>query len=150
MPPRDWSRLPIRRTRKTIHSWQSAAGLPQAPKAKPGTLILTGSSMASADVFMDTAGFLALWDASDEYHEKAIRLQNDLARKKRRFVTTDYILDETATLLLARHSHGAAADFLQTVTTTAALRLEWVDSERFHKAADFFTRHDDKEWSFTD
>ncbi len=106
--------------------------------------------MASADVFVDTAGFLALWDASDGYHEKATRLQSELARKKRRFVTTDYILDETVTLLLARHSHGAAADFLQTVTTTAALRLEWVDSERFHKAADFFTRHDDKEWSFTD
>ena len=106
--------------------------------------------MASTDVFMDTAGFLALWDTSDEHHEKAARLQGELARKKRRFVTTDYILDETITLLRIRHSHAAAADFLQTVTTTQALHLEWVDSDCFHKAADVFTRHADKEWSFTD
>ena len=106
--------------------------------------------MASTDVFMDTGGFHALWDTSDEHHERATRLQSELARKKRRFVTTDYILDETVTLLLARHSHTAAADFLQTVTRSEALHLEWVDSDRFHAAADFFTRHQDKEWSFTD
>src|SRR5258705_13891049 len=106
--------------------------------------------MASTDVCMDPAGFLALWDTSDEHHERATRLQSELARKQRRFLTTDYILDETVTLLLARHSHAAAADFLQTVTTTGALHLEWVDSDRFHTASDFFTRHEDKEWSFTD
>jgi hypothetical protein len=29
---------------------------------------LIASSMAAIDVFMDTAGFLALWDAADEQH----------------------------------------------------------------------------------
>jgi predicted nucleic acid-binding protein len=79
--------------------------------------------MAANDVFMDTAGFLALWDAADAHHQRALRLQSELARKGRRFLTTDYILDETVTLLLVRHSHAAAA---------------------------FFARHDDKKWSFTD
>jgi predicted nucleic acid-binding protein len=106
--------------------------------------------MAAADIFVDTAGFLALWDAADEHHNRALHLQSNLARRKRRFLTTDYIVDETVTLLLARHSHAAAADFLQTVTSTQWLHLEWVDSERFHAAADLFARHDDKEWSFTD
>jgi len=39
--------------------------------------------MAVADVFVDTAGFIALWDAADEYHEKALLLQAALARRKR-------------------------------------------------------------------
>jgi hypothetical protein len=43
--------------------------------------------MASVDVFMDTAGFLALWDTSDEHHERAIRLQSELVQKKRRLNT---------------------------------------------------------------
>ena len=99
---------------------------------------------------MDTAGFLALWDSSDEHHSAALRLQRELASKRRRFLTTDYILDETATLLLSRHSHAAASDFLETSRQSEALRLEWVDPERFFEAVSWFERHADKEWSFTD
>jgi predicted nucleic acid-binding protein len=106
--------------------------------------------MAAPDVFVDTAGFLALWDASDEYHERAVRLQSELLRRKRRFLTTDYIIDETTTLLLVRHSHAAAADFLATTLESKTLHLEWIDSERFHAAAELFRRHNDKEWSLTD
>ncbi|MCI0541720.1 MAG: PIN domain-containing protein [Verrucomicrobiales bacterium] len=106
--------------------------------------------MAAAEVFMDSAGFLALWDASDEHHEAAVQLQNDLVRKRRRFLTTEYIVDETVTLLLVRHSHDAAADFLDTIERSESLHLEWIGPERFHAAATLFRKHTDKEWSFTD
>lgn len=106
--------------------------------------------MAAIEVFMDSAGFLALWDAGDEYHGAAVRLQEELARKRRCFFTTEYIVDETVTLLLARHSHSAAADFLDTVERSEALRLEWIGPERFHAAAALFRKQADKEWSFTD
>ena len=106
--------------------------------------------MAAADVFMDSAGFLALWDAGDEHHAAAIRLQEELVRKRRRFVTSEYVVDETVTLLLVRHSHEAASDFLDTTERSEALRLEWIGPERFHAAAALFRRHADKNWSFTD
>jgi predicted nucleic acid-binding protein len=106
--------------------------------------------MAATDVFMDTAGFLALWDAADEHHDRAIRLQAELAGKRRRFLTTDYIADETATLLLMRHSRAAAADFLQAVITSESLQVQWIGPDRFHAAINFFARHENKEWSFTD
>jgi predicted nucleic acid-binding protein len=106
--------------------------------------------MGAADVFLDSAGFLALWDAGDERHAAAIRLQEELARKRRRFLTSEYIVDETVTLLLVRHSHAAATDFLETVERSESLRLEWIGPDRFHAAAAFFRKHADKEWSFTD
>jgi predicted nucleic acid-binding protein len=106
--------------------------------------------MAARDVFMDTAGFVALWDAADEHHARALRLNSDLARDKRTLVTTDYVVDETVTLLLVRHSHAAAADFLQTAIDSEWLQFEWIDSERFHAAVALFRDHDDKPWSFTD
>ena len=54
------------------------------------------------------------------------------------------------TLLLVRHSHAAATDFLETVERSESLRLEWIWPDRFHAAAAFFRKHADKEWSFTD
>lgn len=106
--------------------------------------------MAARDVFMDSAGFLALWDATDKHHAVATRLQHELAAKRRFFFTSEYVVDETVTLLLIRHSHTAASDFLNTIERSEVLRLEWVGSERFYAAAGLFRRHEDKEWSFTD
>jgi uncharacterized protein len=106
--------------------------------------------MAAAEVFMDSAGFLALWDAGDAYHAEGVRLQEALARKRRRFWTTEYIVDETVTLLLVRRSHAAAVDFLDAVERSEALRLEWIGPDRFHAAGALFRKHADKDWSFTD
>ncbi len=106
--------------------------------------------MAATDIFMDSGGFLSLWDASDEHHRTATRLHQDLARKHRRFITSEYIIDETATLLLVRHSHAAASDFLKTVEASPSLQVEWIGTDRFWAAATLFQRHSDKEWSFTD
>ena len=106
--------------------------------------------MAAADVLMDSAGFLALWDAGDAHHAAAVRLQEALAGQRRRFLTTEYVVDETVTLLLMRHSHAAAVDFLDTVERSESLHWEWIGPERFHTAGALFRKHADKEWSFTD
>ena len=106
--------------------------------------------MAANEILVDTAGFLALWDATDEYHGAAVRLQANLVRHRRRFLTTDYIVDETTTLLMVRHSRAAAVDFLNSVIESEALILEWIGSEYFYAAVSLFRRHEDKQWSFTD
>lgn len=106
--------------------------------------------MVARDVFMDTAGFVALWDASDEHHRAAVRMHGDLARSRRRFITSEYVVDETVTMLLVVHSHADAADFLDTIERSEWVTLEWISPERFHAAVTFFQKHADKEWSFTD
>jgi len=106
--------------------------------------------MAQSEVFVDTSGFLALWDASDAHHQAAVQLQKELIGKRRRFLTSDYVLDESITLLKARHSQKAACDFIRAVSATQMVTVEWLGSDRFEAAAEFFVRHSDKEWSFTD
>ena len=106
--------------------------------------------MAAHDVFMDSAGFLALWDAADEHHPDAVRIQKELFSKRRRFLTTDYVVDETVTLLRMRHSHAAAVDFLESIERSEALHLEWIGAARFPAATSLFRTHADKKWSFTD
>ena len=147
-----WSlcRLPRPPPRPTTSSFRSGAGLSQAPEERLRTVKSIKFFMGTVDVFMDTAGFLALWDAADQHHDAAVKLQADLARKRRRFLTTDYVVDETVTLLLVRHSHSAASDFLETVESTDSLQLEWTSSDIFYEAARIFCGHADKKWSFTD
>src|SRR5688572_16340781 len=73
----------------------------------------------------------------------------DARRRKRGFVTTDYVLDETATLLTARGFLQLLGPLFDKLDTSRVLRIEWTDSERFHAIRMFFLKHADRAWSFT-
>src|SRR2546430_3427778 len=102
------------------------------------------------EIFVDTSGFYALLVKSDDWHAAADRHLREAQRRKRRFVTSDYVLDETATLLKARgHVHLLAA-FFEKVLASHVCRIEWTDAERFHDVQAFFLKHADQAWPFTD
>jgi predicted nucleic acid-binding protein len=103
-----------------------------------------------ADAFLDTSGFHALLVKNDTAHQRASQIVHHAARSRGRFVTTDYVLDEVATLLKARgHGHLTEA-FFDTVFASAACRIEWMDPDRFAQTRRFFLKHRDQSWSFTD
>jgi len=102
------------------------------------------------DTFIDTSGFFALLCADDAKHKAAQAWFGDFRSRSGSAVTTDYILDETATLLKARGGGHRLAGFFQLVSDSSAIRIEWMDSARFNKATDFFLRHSDHGYSFTD
>ena len=109
----------------------------------------TGSSTKS-ETFADTSGFYALLVKRDPMHARAKRLLAAAAQAGGRFVTTDYILDETATLLKARgYGHLVEALFAR-VLSSSVCRVEWMDSELFEQTRRFFVKHHDQDWSFTD
>ena len=102
------------------------------------------------EIFVDTSGFYALLIKGDDQHETASRHLREARRRKRRFVTTDHVLDETATLLKARgHVHLLGA-FFDKIVNSQVCRIEWTDSNRFQGAQVFFLKHADQAWSFTD
>lgn len=104
----------------------------------------------ATDTFVDTSGFYAYLVRNDTRHATASALVKEAEQGRRRLVTSDYILDETATLLSARGHRPQAGLFLETVTTSRAVTLIWSNSARFSAALRFFRKHDDKGWSFTD
>jgi uncharacterized protein len=107
-------------------------------------------SSTKAEAFVDTSGFYALLQEGDDMHSRCVNILAQAATSGARFVTSDYILDETATLLRARgHGHLIRA-FFDAVVASRALRIEWMDPERFGKTRLFFLKHHDKGWSFTD
>ncbi|MBI3823119.1 MAG: type II toxin-antitoxin system VapC family toxin, partial [Planctomycetes bacterium] len=109
----------------------------------------TKSSMAN-EIFVDTSGFFALLVSDDDRHQSAQAIMRAAQRRKRGFMTTDYVLDETATLLKARGYRHLLADFFAKLDGSHACRTEWTDAERFGAAKVFFLKHADQAWSFTD
>jgi len=102
------------------------------------------------DRFVDTSGFYSLLVKRDDMHSKAREILKQASRQKTRFVTTDYVLDETATLLRARGLNHIVPRLFDTVFDSRACRVEWMDQDRFFETLSFFGKHADHLWSFTD
>ena len=56
-------------------------------------------------IFVDTSGWVGLFVANDENHEKAVSIFENIKRGKMSIYTSDYVLDETITTILARGNH---------------------------------------------
>ena len=70
--------------------------------------------------------------------------------KEGTLVTSDYVLDETTTLLRNRKGVGTAVQFLEQVFASKNVLVSWVEPPIFHEAVSLLKSHADKEWSFTD
>ena len=99
---------------------------------------------------MDTSGFKALLDEEDEFHQDAIKLWDRLRNEKIILLTTNYILDETFTLLRARCGIQLALDFRDLLVKSAnVLKIERVTTKDESSAWNWF-ENDWSKLSFTD
>jgi predicted nucleic acid-binding protein len=101
-------------------------------------------------VFVDTAGWMACADGADPTHAPARDARDEALAAGRLLVTTDYVVDETLTLLRMRLGLSAAEAWWSQVETSSRVRWQWIDAARAEKARALFFRHRDKEYSFTD
>lgn len=103
-----------------------------------------------SETFIDTSGFYAVLVSCDDQHTRAAKVFATARKRRTTFVTTDYVLDETLTLLGARGARHVIAPFLDRTLGSTACRIEWTGPERFSAAAALLVKHADQDWSFTD
>lgn len=105
-------------------------------------------------LFVDTWGWIALQNKREARHEEVGAYYRDVRSQKGTAYTTDYVLDETFTLLFKRLPFARAQEFLQRIESaiqTGYLQLEWITPERFAEAKTLRLRYQDKpSISFTD
>ena len=101
-------------------------------------------------VFTDTSALLALFDKRDRHHAQAVALLDMLRAERARLVITDYIFDETVTTVLAAAGHRTAVMVGEFLLASKIIDLTRIDAAVSNAAWDFFRRHDDKRYSFTD
>ena len=105
-------------------------------------------------LFVDTWGWLTLHDKRESYHQKTVDFYQTLLRQKGKFYTTDYVLDETFTLLFKRLNNYQAKtsfDSLLNSFKNDNFNLIWITPERFHETSKLRVKYLDKpRISFTD
>ena len=104
-------------------------------------------------IFVDSGAWIALLDRRDQHHDDAIAIYSDLVQQSTQFLTTDYVIDETATRLRYKVNHSIAVQFLNLIERTketGGLTVAAIDSVLFQEAERLFRQYDTAELSFTD
>ncbi|MEQ8186412.1 MAG: type II toxin-antitoxin system VapC family toxin [Candidatus Eremiobacterota bacterium] len=105
-------------------------------------------------IFVDTGAWIAIEDKKDANHEKAMEFKNKILISRSRLITTNYILDETYTLMLMNTGYGKTIDFkykLDQFISNNLLIIYYVNIEIEKYSWEVFEQFNrDKIWSFTD
>lgn len=101
-------------------------------------------------VFIDTMGWFSLLNQRDAFHEQAVAQMNRLRRIRSPLITTDYVVDETATLLKVRGAGVAIDRYFEALKVSKSVTLTFIGPDRFQEAVSYFQRYRDHGYSFTD
>lgn len=100
-------------------------------------------------IFVDTGAWYALVDPTDANHTRAATW---LADNREPLVTTDYVIDETLTLLRARGraERAIALGDRFFAGTDELVTVVFLTEQDIQDAWETFRQYRDKDWSFTD
>ncbi|MFO0804018.1 MAG: PIN domain-containing protein [Gemmataceae bacterium] len=97
--------------------------------------------------FVDSSGWFALYVMKDPNHAEACQW---MLENRSILLTTDYVIDETLTLLRARGQRSIALEFGRDMFELGAAKVHFVGKPEATAALAIFQVFDDKDWSFTD
>jgi len=102
-------------------------------------------------IFVDTSAWLAVSDSRDRNHAAAMGFYKELTRGRfGRLVTSDYVLDETYTLVRKRAGPGAVERFSHGLDESPSVQSIWITPEQFRTAKAMFLEQGNRGWSSTD
>lgn len=107
-------------------------------------------SGANPAVFVDTSAFLAIKNRRDALHKEALALKQKVLNTGKSLVTSDYVLDESYTIIRLRAGHRIAVEFGEELRGSILIRIDYLTPEVIEHAWGLFKRFEDKEFSFTD
>lgn len=101
-------------------------------------------------VFADANGWIGLNSKRDQSHSIAVKENKELLQSGHRYVTTNFVLDETYTGLLTKVGHFAAVDFGERIRGSQTVQVIHITEDIEEEAWKLFKQYSDKGFSFTD
>jgi predicted nucleic acid-binding protein len=101
-------------------------------------------------VFIDTGAFIARFIKNDQYHRQAAELWELLRQKDVKCFTSNFVLDETFTLLGRRAGYRFAHERALNLYASQALTIMRPDLNDEMIGLNYFKKYADQSVSFTD
>lgn len=101
-------------------------------------------------IFVDTGAFLARFIERDQFHKRAVAAWRRIEKRRDRCFTSNFVLDETFTLLGRRTTYPFAAERARALLSSRLLVVLRPTYEDELAAVDLFEKLADQEVSFTD
>lgn len=104
-------------------------------------------------LFIDTGAWIALNNRRDIHHSSAVKANKNFLDEGYFYVSTDYVLDETYTLLLYDVGHKRAVEFGDEIKSLLDMRkisIIHINRDMLDEAWEVFKKYSDKDFSFTD
>jgi len=101
-------------------------------------------------LFVDTSAWLALNNKNDQHHDEAVSKITKVRQQKIQLVTSEYVFDESVTIIRYRISHRAAVAFGDALISSNVASIEDITNEERLKAWVLFKKYRDKDLSFAD
>ena len=101
-------------------------------------------------IFVDTGAFVARYMESDQHHKAALKTWKRADVSGERLLTSNFVLDETFTLLGRWASYPFAAQKARLIYSSTRIEILRPDEKDELKALAFFEKFADQGVSFTD
>ncbi len=104
-------------------------------------------------LFIDTGGWVALNNKKDKHYKDAVKANRDFLDSGFFYVTSDFILNETYTLLRFDVGHKRAVEFgyeIKDLQKNRKIHVFPINQVVLDKAWEIFEKYSDKDFSFTD
>ena len=102
------------------------------------------------EVFLDTSYAIALSVESDEHHERAEDLADQLEAEATPLVTTRPVLLEIGNALSKKRYRRAAVKLLDALERDPQVEIVSLSDELYEQALELFRNRPDKEWGLVD
>jgi predicted nucleic acid-binding protein len=102
------------------------------------------------DVLVDSSAFLSLEDPDERAHEATTRAFQDLIADGARLLSTNFVFDESYTLILTRLGRHRAVAWGESLRSSRLIELARVEQDHEQAAWDLIVAFGDKDFSYTD
>jgi predicted nucleic acid-binding protein len=102
------------------------------------------------EVFLDTSYAISLAAPTDQHHNRAQLLADELESSKARLVTTRAVLLEIGNALARQRYRAAAVSLLKALEADSSVEVFPISEDLYARALTLFCARPDKEWGLID
>jgi uncharacterized protein len=104
----------------------------------------------AVELFLDASYAIALASSTDQHHERAVELAQEIETGDRRLVTARAVVLEIGNALANLRYRIAAFALLDAIERDPNVEIVPLSEELYRRSLELYRQHQDKEWGLTD